>query len=66
MCGKTCLAANQYVLCYEDANTGGATFKVYNHLHIADFLYEYLPLLDEHNKQWQAILVLKGNYVGFN
>ena len=57
-CGRTDPHAQKYRSNFED-NFGVVTFKELSRPHIAHFLYDYLPLIDEHNKQRQSILNLE-------
>jgi hypothetical protein len=57
-CGRTDPHPIKYKSNYED-DYGVVTFKELSRPHIAHFLYDYLPLIDEHNKQRQSILNLE-------
>jgi hypothetical protein len=57
-CGKTEPHPEKYQSHFED-DFGNIVFKEINRPHIAHFLYEFLPLIDEHNKQQQSLLNLE-------
>ena len=57
-CGITAPSKNLYRSNFED-EYGGVTFKDIQRPEIAEFLYQYLPLIDEHNKQRQKLLNLE-------
>ena len=57
-CGNTCPAKALYKTNFED-EFGGTGFKEIKRPEIAEYLYEYLPLIDEHNKQRQNLLNLE-------
>ncbi|KAG7355118.1 hypothetical protein IV203_004474 [Nitzschia inconspicua] len=57
-CGSTEVSPIKYESKFEDA-WGNTSFKLINRPKLAHFLYEYLPLIDEHNKQRQNILALE-------
>jgi hypothetical protein len=57
-CGSTEPHPAKYVSKFED-DYGGTSFKLLDRPSIAHFLYEYLPLIDEHNKQRQSLLGLE-------
>jgi hypothetical protein len=48
-CGDTSTHEEKYMLAFED-DWGRIQYKMLDHLLITHFLYEYLPLIDEHNK----------------
>jgi hypothetical protein len=57
-CGKTSPHELKYISNSED-DFGNIYQKEINRPEVAHFLYEYLPLIDEHNKQRQNILNLE-------
>ena len=57
-CGTTVRHSVDYKSCYEDGY-GNPTFKLLPRPAIAHFLYEFLPLIDEHNKARQSNLALE-------
>jgi hypothetical protein len=57
-CGRTDPHPIKYKSNFED-DFGVIMFKELNRPHIAHFLYDYLPLIDEHNKQRQNLLNLE-------
>jgi len=57
-CGKTMPHPVKYLSHFED-NYGNVAYKEIDRPHIAHFLYDYLPLIDEHNKQRQSLLNLE-------
>ena len=57
-CGRTDPHPEPYRSCFED-DYGVATYKELQRPHLAHFLYDFLPLIDEHNKQRQSILQLE-------
>jgi hypothetical protein len=57
-CGKTSPAAKMYTTNYED-EFGYTQIRRINRPDIAHFLYDLLPVIDEHNKQRQSILNLE-------
>jgi hypothetical protein len=57
-CGKTTPHALKYMSHFED-DFGNVVHKAINRPEICHFLYEYLPLIDEHNKQHQNLLNLE-------
>jgi len=59
-CGSTAAHPDKYLSYFED-DFGNVTTKEINRPRISNFLYEYLPLIDEHNKQQQNLLNLKRN-----
>jgi hypothetical protein len=54
-CGTTCAAQQMYKSSYED-EFGHCTYKELPRPCLVEFLFEYLPLVDEHNRQRQSIL----------
>ena len=60
-CGSTSVHADKYLSHFED-DFGNVTSKEINRPKVSHFLYEYLPLIDEHNKQRQNILNLERNW----
>jgi len=58
-CGNTYPSNVTYKSQFED-EFGSVGFKELPRPKLAEFLYEYLPLIDEHNKQRQNILNLEG------
>ena len=60
-CGSTAPHQDKYLSHFED-DFGNVTAKEINRPSICNFLYEYLPLIDEHNKQRQNILNLERNW----
>jgi hypothetical protein len=61
-CGRTDPHPQKYRSNFED-DFGVVTFKELNRPYIAHFLYEYLPLIDEHNKQRQNLLNLERSWL---
>ena len=61
-CGSTEPSDIKYESKFEDAwgNTG---FKLIDRPQLCHFLFEYLPLIDEHNKQRQSILALEKRWL---
>ena len=57
-CGSTTVHPTKYQSKFED-DFGNIRIKDVNRPWVAHFLYEYLPLVDEHNKQRQSILNLE-------
>jgi hypothetical protein len=57
-CGATEPDPVKYVLKFED-EWGHVGSRLLDRLMIVHFLYEYLPLIDEHNKQRQNLLALE-------
>jgi hypothetical protein len=57
-CGKTTSHELKYLTHFED-EFGNVQFKEIERPSVAHFLFEYLPLIDEHNKQRQSILNLE-------
>jgi hypothetical protein len=57
-CGRTDPHPVRYRSNFED-DYGVTTYKELLRPHICHFLYEYLPLIDEHNKQRQSLLNLE-------
>jgi hypothetical protein len=57
-CGDTSTHEEKYMSAYED-DWGRIQYKMLDRPRIAHFLYEYLPLIDEHNKQRQNLLNLE-------
>jgi hypothetical protein len=57
-CGTTCPAEGMYKSSFED-EFGHCTYKELPRPCLVDFLFEYLPLVDEHNRQRQSILGLE-------
>ena len=57
-CGSTETSCAPYQSWFED-DFGGASSKELPRLEMAEFLYQYLPLIDEHNKQRQSELALE-------
>ncbi len=60
-CGKTTPHPVKYQTHFEDAY-GNTTFREIDRPHVAHFLYDYLPLIDEHNKQRQSLLALEESW----
>ena len=60
-CGNTSPSLNTHKSQLED-DFGGVGFKELARPKLAEFIYEYLPLIDEHNKQRQNILNLEGSW----
>jgi hypothetical protein len=54
-CGSTEPSEYKYEAKYED-DWGHTSIRLLDRPKIADFLYHYLPLIDEHNKQRQNLL----------
>jgi len=57
-CGKTTKHPEKYVSSFED-EFGNTSCKELDRPSIAHFLHEFLPLIDEHNKQRQSLLNLE-------
>jgi hypothetical protein len=57
-CGSTETSEYKYEAKYED-DWGNTSVRMLDRPKIADFLYQYLPLIDEHNKQRQNLLGLE-------
>lgn len=57
-CGSTEVAKEPYYTKFED-EFGGVSDKEIKRPKLAEFLYQFLPLIDEHNKQRQSILALE-------
>ena len=57
-CGSTQAHSVKYVSKFED-KYGETSCKLLDRPAIEQFLYEYLPLMDEHNKQRQSLLGLE-------
>lgn len=60
-CGSTRPAPELYVTNFED-DFGNITFKEIQRPWISYFLYNYLPLIDEHNKMRQDVLGLENSW----
>jgi hypothetical protein len=58
MCGSTVPSSIMYQSNFED-EFGNVNFKMLPWPQVCNFLYEYLPLIDEHNKQRQSVLRLE-------
>ena len=56
--GKTVRHEKNYFSSFEDAY-GNVTTKELARPAIAHMLYEFFPLIDEHNKAWQSALALE-------
>jgi hypothetical protein len=61
-CGSTEPCPIKYESKFED-EWGITNFREYDRPEIVHFLYEYLPLIDEHNKQRQSILCLEKRWL---
>jgi Transposase IS4 len=61
-CGSTEVCPIKYESKFED-EWGNTEYKELNRPKLAHFLYEYLPLIDEHNKQRQSILGLERRWL---
>jgi Transposase IS4 len=61
-CGNTEVSQVKYESKFED-EWGNTQYKELDRPQLAHFLYEYLPLIDEHNKQRQAILALETRWL---
>jgi hypothetical protein len=57
-CGSTEVSKEPYYTKFED-EFGGVSAKEIKRPKLAEFLYQFLPLIDEHNKQRQALLALE-------
>ena len=57
-CGSTEKSCTPYQSWYEN-DFGGAEFKNLDRPKIAEFILNYLPLIDEHNRQRQSLLALE-------
>jgi hypothetical protein len=61
-CGSTEKSPFKYQSKFED-DWGNTQVKELDRPKLAHFLYEYLPLIDEHNKQRQSILALETRWL---
>jgi hypothetical protein len=61
-CGSTEPSPIKYESKFED-EWGNTNFRELDRPQIVHFLYEYLPLIDEHNKQRQSILALEKRWL---
>ena len=61
-CGSTEPSKMKYESKFED-EWGGTNFQTIDRPEIVHFLYEYLPLIDEHNKQRQSLLALEKRWL---
>jgi Transposase IS4 len=61
-CGSTETSPVKYESKFED-NWGNVATKLINRPELCHFLYEYLPLIDEHNKQRQNLLSLEKKWL---
>jgi hypothetical protein len=61
-CGSTEISPIKYESKYEDM-WGNTATKLINRPELCHFLYEYLPLIDEHNKQRQNLLALEKTWL---
>jgi hypothetical protein len=57
-CGNTNPSSVMYEINFEDY-VGSISSTLLPRPHIYQFLYEYLPLIDEHNNQRQSVLTLE-------
>ena len=57
-CGSTEASRVKYLSSFED-EFGNVSHKTIDRPELCHFLYEYLPLIDEHNKQRQRLLALE-------
>ena len=57
-CGSTEVCRDKYMSNYED-EYGNICHNEINRPEVIHFFYEFLPIIDEHNKQRQNILGLK-------
>jgi len=60
-CGSTAVASEMYETNFEDEFGNIQTRKI-PRPKVASFLYNFLPLIDEYNKQWQSILGLEKSW----
>ena len=60
-CGSTEASREKYVSSFED-EFGNVSHKTIERPELCHFLYEYLPLIDEHNKQRQRLLALEKSW----
>ena len=60
-CWKTLMHDQPYILKYED-DFRNVAMKELPHLAVAQMLYEFLPLINEYNKQCQSALTLKKHW----
>jgi hypothetical protein len=60
-CGSTKASPRPYLTHFED-EFGGVQYKEIPRPEICEFLYEFLPLIDEHNKQRQSLLNLEKSW----
>ena len=58
ICESTEVQDKKYLSHFED-DFGNVTYKELNRPHICHFIYEFVPLIDEHNKQRQNLLNMK-------
>jgi hypothetical protein len=61
-CGSTEPSVHKYESKFED-EWGNTQTKPINRPNICHFLYQYLPLIDEHNKQRQSLLCLERRWL---
>ena len=61
-CGSTEPSATKYQSKFED-EWGNTNVREIDRPQLAHFLYEYLPLIDEHNKQRQSLLQLEKRWL---
>jgi hypothetical protein len=61
-CGSTVPSVVKYESKFED-EWGNSSSRCIDRPEIVHFLYEYLPLIDEHNKQRQSILCLEKRWL---
>jgi Transposase IS4 len=61
-CGDTEPSVHKYQSLFED-EWGNTQVREINRPNIAHFLYMYLPLIDEHNKQRQSLLCLEKRWL---
>jgi hypothetical protein len=60
-CGSTNMSRVKYLSSFED-EFGNVSHKTIDRPELCHFLYEYLPLIDEHNKQRQRLLALEKSW----
>jgi hypothetical protein len=61
-CGNTAMSSVAYRSTFED-DFGNVDYKFLPRPQLAYFVFEYLPLIDNHNKQHQSILGLEGKWL---
>ena len=64
-CGKTVMHVDPYILGFKNEYCN-VQEKELSCPTVAHMLYEFLPLIDEHNKAWQNALALKKHWLTKN